>query len=169
MVEIVEAQLPNVMMLDTGVLIRALEPRHTDPKAPVCKALLEAALRSSRRILVAAPSITEIERVPPDLAERTPLPRTRNVVVVALDDRAALEAARVMTRDDLKDVVVGERLVAKFDALIVGCALRWAAGVLVTLDGELARRYRLETSEKLRIVDPYSFVSPSPLLPFPAR
>ncbi len=87
--------LPNVALVDTGVLMRALGHKPDDPRSEACTEFVAAMIAAKKRLLIAAPTFAEMERGEPDLgAEAVPLPRTRLVIVVPFDDVAARELAR---------------------------------------------------------------------------
>jgi predicted nucleic acid-binding protein len=137
--------LPSSMMLDTGVLLRALGHRPTDAKSAVCRDLLTEAVARGRRILVAAPSLAEITRGRPETgATPHPVPRSRNLVVVAFDQRAAEVAGAKLPIDVLREFANQDGVpltYLKYDALIVASAVRWGAACLVTVDAKMKARY----------------------------
>jgi predicted nucleic acid-binding protein len=164
-------KLANTMLFDTGVVIRALGHRPSDPRSPLCRELLRVALHHNKRILIAAPTIAELVRGAPEAgAEPDPLPNTRNVVVVAFDQLAAVRCGKelpiTILREHADAAEDGTKLShLKYDALVVGCALRWRADMLVSLDRRMAGRFGL----LLSIREPEHLVSKAPLLPFPGH
>ena len=124
--------LPERCLVDTGVLIRALRQR-SDDEAPACVAFFDAMVSSSgRRMLVAAPTVAEMLRGNPQ-----PLPRTRSLLVVPFDSRAAELLGTEMPVDVLRVHRAHDQLplsYLKYDAMIVACARRWEADCIVALD-----------------------------------
>jgi hypothetical protein len=135
-----EQMIPERVLVDTGVMIRALESSHWTPdnqRGLDCREFWEAALsRRSRRLLVAAPSVTELLLKPPG----TDLPRHRQVEPVSFDFVAAQVLARYVPQAVIqskkgsftKDAI-------RYDALIVACAKRHNASAVVSLDNLLMR------------------------------
>ena len=130
-------KLPDVALVDTGVLIRALGQRSDDPRAPVCVAFWEEMLRKGNTILIAAPTVTEVTRsldYPP-----LPVPSVPNVIVVAFDREAAVMLAKKFPEQVIRNLA-GKIPIdyIRYDALIAACAIRYKA-TLVTLDGSLTK------------------------------
>lgn len=128
-------RLPPRAMVDTGVLIRALGQRASDPRASLCKEFWDQMLRLGREILISAPTVTEVSRsskFPP-----LPIPSVRNVTVVGFDRRAAMILAEKFP-DQVLRAQAGSLPIdyIRYDALILACAIRYEA-TLVTLDGPL--------------------------------
>ncbi|PRQ07838.1 type II toxin-antitoxin system VapC family toxin [Enhygromyxa salina] len=133
MVDIDPESLPARCLVDTGVLIRSLgqfEDEHTQ----VCRAFFEQMIVKGQRMLVAAPSIAEMLRGQPQ-----PLPRTKSLIPVAFDSRAAevlgLEIPVAVLRSE-SSITGHSRTYLKYDAMIVACAKRWGATCIVALDGD---------------------------------
>jgi predicted nucleic acid-binding protein len=130
--------LPYSALLDTSVLVPALggKIRHSDD--PLSVAFFEAMVGTHRRVLIAAPSVAELMRKSP----ASLIPRTRTVVVVDFDRIAAEQLGRDFPADSLRSI--RDQLkpsldrvsldYIKFDALIVACAKRHGASVLITTD-----------------------------------
>jgi len=125
-------ELPARVLVDTGVILRWLDPAKDD-RAPACAELVDTLLHERREVLVAAPSVAEVLRFGPGTA----VPHRRGLTVVSFDDEAArvvgsklpFSALEVM---NVETGVSKSRL--KFDALIVACAIRHKASVVVSLD-----------------------------------
>ncbi len=120
------ALLPSRPLLDSGVVIRALEhesPKFVgDPRTQACRELWVELLRSSSDVLIAAPSLTEY-LIGPD---PKPFPRTKRVIVVSFDERAASQLAHWAGREVLVDTAKtgAPRDYIRYDAMIVACAKR---------------------------------------------
>ena len=130
-------------MLDTGVLIRALGHRPSDPQGAVCRRLFDSTIKAGHHVLVAAPSVTEIMRWAKHPVDAV-IPCIQQVMVVSLDYQAAALAGSALPMAALKALSadLGRSLTClKFDALIVGCALRAKADTLVTLDQAMRRKF----------------------------
>lgn len=131
-IEIDASLLPEKCLLDTGVLIRALGQR-SDSDASACQAFFDAMVASNgKRMLVAAPTVAEMLRGHPQ-----PLPRTRSLLVVPFDLRAAELLGTEMPIEVLKTQRIDTNLplsYLKYDAMIVACAKRWDAECIVALD-----------------------------------
>lgn len=138
-------KLPRRLLFDTGVLLRALRHKPGDPRSPLCQALLDAVLKArTTKLLIAAPSITEITRGTSDPgAEPREVPRERHVVVVPFDQTAAVLLGHELPYHMLQTLNVEGYSASflKYDALIVGCALRWKADAIVSLDTKMATRF----------------------------
>jgi len=135
-IEIDPTTLPQRALVDTGVLIRALGERPSDPNSPVCEAFWTAMLENSRELLIAAPSLAEMIRQ----EGKGSFPRRRGVEVVAFDDRAAQELGRRFPERVLqleRDATSLPKHYIKYDALIVACAIRHKATHVITLDGPM--------------------------------
>jgi predicted nucleic acid-binding protein len=125
--------LPNRCLVDTGVLIRALG-QFQDEHAQVCRDFFDEMIVHDKRMLVAAPSIAEMLRGQPQ-----PLPRTKCLVPVAFDSRAAELLGLEIPVDVLRShssATGHSRTYLKYDAMIVACAKRWEAECIVALDGD---------------------------------
>ncbi len=132
-------RLPAQVLLDTGVLIRALGQRPQDPNAPACIELWDALIAKSRDIYIAAPSIAELLRFGLPLH----VPLVSQVRVVAFDRVAAEECAKYFKYVDFQNASANSGLPVtyyKYDALISACALRAKVKTIVSLDDKLATR-----------------------------
>lgn len=125
--------LPARCLIDTGVLIRALG-QFQDDDAAVCRDFFDEMIACGQRMLIAAPSIAEMLRGRPQ-----PLPRTKSLIPVAFDVRAAellgLEIPVAVLRSE-SSMSGHSRTYLKYDAMIVACAKRWAAECIVALDND---------------------------------
>ena len=131
-------KLPPRALIDTGVLIRALGQKATDPRSKVCKDFWDAMLVAKRQILIAAPTITETTRSTDFPA--LPPPSVPNVLVVAFDLQAALICAQKFPEQVVKNEQKETGLFLsylRYDALILACAIRYSA-VLVTLEAPMS-------------------------------
>lgn len=149
--EIDAARLPKSALLDTTVLIRALGDRPNDPQAPLCRELFETMIANKLDVLIAAPTLAEIYR---GGGSGKPPPQLAQFCIVSFDD----EAARILgTRFPQLSLVNFQKSTGdplsyyKYDALIVACAVRHRADVLVSLDSQMRT---LATSVQLRAVAP---------------
>lgn len=124
--------LPETCLVDTGVLIRALWQRNDD-ETPACHAFFDAMLSAvGRLMLVAAPTVAEMLRGNPQ-----PLPRTRSLLVVPFDLRAAELLGAEMPVEVLRAHRAHDEVplsYLKYDAMIVACARRWEADCIIALD-----------------------------------
>jgi len=136
--------LPFVALIDTSVFALRLGHKPTDPNAAACVDFCDRMARSgSRRLFVAAPTITEVTRY-----KGKEVPLVPGISVVAFDERAATllgmklpALALAEWRDDLPARTVA---CLKYDALIVGCALRIPNCAFVSMDkGQLALATRV--------------------------
>jgi predicted nucleic acid-binding protein len=125
--------LPARCLVDTGVLIRALS-QFDDKQAAVCRDFFDAMVACGKQMLLAAPVIAEVLRGRPQ-----PLPRTKSLIPVAFDSRAAeilgLEIPVAVLRSE-SPKSGHSRTYLKYDAMIVACAKRWAAECIVALDDD---------------------------------
>ncbi len=162
-VDIDRTKLPPSAMLDSSVLIPALGSKTRRTDDPLCRPLFEAMVTARRPVLIAAPSAAEFFRRSPTTA----IPRTATVRVVPFDLQAAEILGTKFPPDVLKtwaDATKRPLHYVKYDALIVACAVRHRAAVLVTTDGAqktLAASVGLEVrsptdygSAQLRLPDP---------------
>jgi hypothetical protein len=148
--------LPQSALLDSSVLVPALggKVRPTDDAAS--GPLFNAMVQARRSVLIAAPSVAEILRKSPPSA----IPRTKGVIVVPFDRPAAELLGTKFPIDILKrvrDEFTSSRAkpgpwldYIKFDSMIVSCAVRHGAAVLVTTDigqQKLAAKVGLLTRE----------------------
>jgi predicted nucleic acid-binding protein len=151
--------LPERIMLDSGVVIRALEhdnpSRRDDPRLFDCRELWMRALRESRVLL---PPFVVLEVLAS--GESPPLPLVRAVEHVPFSYQAAEQIAkkagsdvkRRAAKDAARDGKRGKkpRSVVSHGALIVGTAAFHGADVLVTLDEDvkaLAKLARVPVAE----------------------
>lgn len=151
-------RLPEVALIDTGVLIRALGHKPEDARSPDAAAFFEAMICAKRRMLVAAPTLAELERGQPDRhAAPVPLPRTRYVIIVPFDEVAAVTLAKEFPMaiiTSAADETGLSRSQIKYDALIAACAIRHGATCIVSLDEKaMKRRY----GTKLPVLQPRDF------------
>ena len=131
------AVLPDRIMLDSGVIIRALEhsnpARKGDPRVADCRTLWERALREARVLM---PPFVVLEVLAGDGAPPQ-FPVVKSVEHVAFSYQAA-EKMAAWAGADIRKRLAREtntaRRVVNYDALIVGTAAFYAADVLVTLD-----------------------------------
>lgn len=125
--------LPRRALLDTGVVMRALGDRPSDPDSPICRELFEAMLAVGADILIAAPTLAEMLRKDPT---KDP-PRTSNIIVVPFDQGAAralglaFPHANMVALRDASGLHIGYW---KFDAMIAACALRHRADAIIAID-----------------------------------
>lgn len=123
-------------MLDTSILVAALDKREEEHSA-LCAELFDGLLaRKSRVTLIAPHSVAELLHGP----SKTKLPRTRQVLVVSFDELAA----QILGEDFPSDVLkLWERANGtprgyyKYDALILASAKRHRASYLLTLDDNM--------------------------------
>lgn len=150
------AALPDTCLVDTGVLIRALRQR-SDDETPACHAFFDAMVDSGvSRMLVAAPTVAEMLRGNPQ-----PLPRTRSLLVVPFDLRAAELLGAEMPVEVLRAHGAHDALplsYLKYDAMIVACAQRWDADCIVALDTD---HVRLARHVGMPVVHPRAFARPT--------
>lgn len=134
------ATLPERLMLDSGVVIRALEhanpARKGDPRVADCRSLWERALRECRILM---PPFVVLEVLAGDSASPR-FPIVSSVVHVAFAYQAAERMAK-WAGPDAKKRLAREtktaRRIVSYDALIVGTAAFHEAEVLVTLDADV--------------------------------
>jgi predicted nucleic acid-binding protein len=130
--------LPYSALLDTSILVPALGGKVRSTDDPLSAPFFAAMVKTQRRVLIAAPSVAELMRK----ASNAAIPRTRGVVVVDFDRIAAEHLGRDFppnvlksVRDELKPSLEKVSLdYIKFDAMIVACAKRHNASVLITTD-----------------------------------
>jgi predicted nucleic acid-binding protein len=153
--------LPLSAAIDTGVFMRGLlGDRPDEPRSPMCKAFCDAMIEAGRTLFVAAPFIAEVTRYK---GER--IPRRRGVVVVPFDDVAAEQLGLRLPMAKLqamKSSTVLPLTYLKYDALILACAIRCRAAVLVAIDGDhdkLARAtgFDVSTPEAFQQTQPTLF------------
>lgn len=128
--------LPYRALLDTGVVIRALRERD-DMEAKLCQDLWDLMASSQREILIAAPSLAEITRG----GGKGP-PRVRGIEVVSFDLVCAEVLGARLPQSLLKTAATAaDEPVSyyKYDALIIACAIRHRADMIISLDARLIR------------------------------
>lgn len=128
------ALLPPNALIDTGVFIRFLGHQPNESITPLCKAFCDAMIDNQRPLYIAAPTIAEVTRYTGNR-----LPRTRGLVVVPFDDRAAELLGLNMPMAKIHETSSASglsRTYLKYDAMIAACALRAKAMALVALDGD---------------------------------
>lgn len=130
--------LPLIALLDSDVLIGALGGVARDHKDVVAKEFWEAMLKEGRRLLIAAPTLTEVTRgskYPP-----LRIPSTRQIKVVPFDH----EAARILAKQFPETVITNRmadgifRDYLRYDAMILACAIRFKA-TFVTAEAPLSK------------------------------
>jgi hypothetical protein len=129
-------RLPVTAMVDTMVLRLALDTTSTDVRAVPSQQFLDAMEGAGRPVFVAAPSIAEILQ----WAGHQGPPLTELVQTLAFDLTAANLLGERLPADLLKEARHprgGSRLVYKYDAMILACAMRWGMETLLTYDGYL--------------------------------
>jgi len=153
------ALLPSRALIDSGVFLRFLGHRPQDAETPICVALCRAMIASKRDLLVAAPTLAEVTRKSGDK-----IPRTHGVTVVPFDDRAAEVLALRMPMARLHELKTDSRTMTylKYDSMIVACAVRGRADVIVTLDRDLAKLAK----GLIRVEHPSDFESKQTRFPF---
>jgi len=145
--------LPPTAMVDTGVFMRGvLAHRPDDPESPLCKAFCDAMIDAGRQLFVSAPTIAEITR-----HQGQRVPRVQGISVVPFDERAAefLGLHLPMTKlHEAKDATGVSMPYFKYDSMILACALRSRAPVIVTLDGG---HHTLAKATTLKVEHPKSY------------
>lgn len=122
------------MALDASVLIASrnvMEAAH-----PHCRQLWYAMIQEGTNVLIPAPALAEFIR-PPGI---TPPPRVDRVEIVAFDEDAAILLAKNMPPDVFYATGPNrtfKKHIAKYDAMIIACAIRHRADCLVTLDTDM--------------------------------
>lgn len=161
------ALLPSRVMLDTNVLSFIHDPPTGRVEEAPSKELWDALVAHKRDILLAAPTLAEYVR------RGIKVPQVRGVEVISFDSRAAMALGTGLPMTVLKQVqnqggVPMTHL--KFDALILACAVRGRADVLVTYDSDMAKLQAGAVGAdfgRLRIVTPafFQMVAPPPAPP----
>lgn len=122
-------------LLDTNVLIYALDGGTKHPDHKLARALVDALAEKKIRVLVAAPSFAEFQM---KMASR-PMPLGQILEVVPFDHDAARLLAEKLPIDHLKqfgpppNTPFGKHLL-KYDSMIVACAARFRASCLISTD-----------------------------------
>lgn len=129
------AKLPEKMLFDTGILIRALGARQEEFISPACVAIFKEMTKkgSGRSVIVAAPTVAELLRHPSPLS----VPVHKQVIVVSLDGPGAKKLGEVAPETFLVDhsrAFSQSHHYVKYDALIVACGSRAKATAAVSLD-----------------------------------
>jgi predicted nucleic acid-binding protein len=153
--------LPLLALIDTGVFIRRLGDQPECADTPACIEFCDRMAALNRRIFVAAPTIAEVTRI-----RGAAPPRVRNIITVAFDEVAAEELGRLMPMSELRSCLAKHygcrQNHIKYDALIVGCALRIPGVAFVGLDDkqlQLARAVRLDAHR------PHEYLAEGPRSP----
>lgn len=148
------AALPASAAFDSSTLVPALRgPMATDD--PASAKMFDAMVASGLSVLIPAPVAAEIFRRSPTTA----IPRVRAVRVVAFDHAAA----EVLGRSFPPEVLTAFRGASKkplhyfkYDAMIVACAVRHRAAVLVSTDDD---QRRLAQRAGLAVARPSDYLS----------
>lgn len=147
------------LLLDTGVVLRALGEADSDPRRALCLDLVRKALKHDVMVMVAAPTLAEILRHRRGTPDRLAPPLAQGIVTVAFDAEAASFCGANFQMTAINDAEIalktGQKGFLKYDALVISCAARWRAKTVVTLDSKLKRR--LASSIHLEIVEPTAF------------
>lgn len=125
-------------LLDTNILIFALRGANSHPDAKLARDLFDFMVAKSVRILVAAPSLGEMNLGP----SKVKFPRGAIIEVVPFDADAAnwmgdhLPAKTLNEFSDpyKKAGAPGSKHFIKYDAMIVACAARAKASCIITTD-----------------------------------
>lgn len=155
--------LPNAALVDSSVLIPALDLKRRGHEVNICRAFWDAMVAAKRRIVIAAPSISELLRGRPP----TYVPRVPSVEIVPFDELAAITLGTVMPADLLKrvrDKVHGPLAYYKHDALIVACGIRRKVDCIVTTDAPMAG---LGQALNIKVATPTHFLKKQVLIQFP--
>jgi len=148
--------LPSRVLIDTGVLIRALGQRPKDPRSKPCRSFFEAMIHVKGQMLISAVSIAEMIRKDP--SSSSAIPRTKSIMVVAFDARAGQILGERFPMATLVEARgPGGTLLDYFhyDALIVACAIRHGAHSIVSLDGGMAK---LGAKVGIKVEEPDAFL-----------
>lgn len=152
-----DGNIPPCVLVDTCVLIRAL-----DRQEPESRAFLERASNEGIRLLVTALSLAEFE-LPRGGNPSTPLPRIFGMEIVPFDMATSNIYTRYMSLDGIKNAVAAgtNRHIFKFDSMIVACGVRHRADCVVSTDDGIKK-----VCEKFSIPfrDLQSFHRPPPRL-----
>lgn len=137
-------ELPFAALIDTSVFLCRIGDKPDDEHCQACIDFCNRMFKAGRTVFVAAPTITEVTR-----HKGKELPRVPKIVVAAFDAIAATELGKRMPMSELRGLKdsSGRGLgYIKYDALIVGCALRIPSCAFVGMDGTqlaLAKRVGL--------------------------
>ncbi len=124
--------LPFFAMIDTSVFLCRVGDKSCDAEAPACIDFCNRMVKGGRRLYVSAPTITEVTRF-----KGIAVPKVQGITVIAFDTIAATELGMKMPIEALKkwrDEMGREFGHIKYDALIVGCALRVPGCAFVGMD-----------------------------------
>ena len=150
-------KLPSVCVVDTGVLLLALNQRAHRADSAICRALWKALLtperlRNGARVLLPAPAIAELVR---GTSKQDP-PKVAGVFVAPFTARTARFLGQYLSTS-LIETVVGEthlpRAYVKYDALIAATAIA-ADATLIALDGWF---HRHSSTWPIKVKTPYDF------------
>jgi hypothetical protein len=129
-----------------------LGDRPHEPESPLCKAFCDEMINMNRRIYVAAPTLAEVIRY-----QGQRVPRYQSIVVVPFDDRAAeiLGLHLPMARLHQSKLASGSSVsYLKYDSMIMACAIRSGAAVLVTMYSD---HHPLAHLTSIRVEHPKAF------------
>ncbi len=145
---------PRVFVLDASVLIGATEEPIGEKQ--LCREVLQIAAKHKMRALSPAPVFAEVNLRP----DADPIPLLHVFTVVPFDRKAALAVSRLpaSTLKATKGAGGVPWHYIKYDAMIVGCAARFNATHIFTLD---KRKDMLVPAEKLgiEVVQPSEFLA----------
>jgi predicted nucleic acid-binding protein len=125
-------------LLDTNVLIFALDGGKKHSDHALARALFDAMAEKKMRVLVAAPSFAEFQ-MRPGVKD---LPIGPLIEVVPFDHDAAKVLAKSLPLDHLKTIgyappgTANARSCLKYDSMIVACAARHQASCIISTDEE---------------------------------
>ncbi|MGB1274795.1 MAG: hypothetical protein ACPG77_03510, partial [Nannocystaceae bacterium] len=105
--------------------------------AKSCRMFWDSMLDAKNQILIAAPTLAEVLRGNP----KTKIPSTRSIRVIPFDRKAAELLGHklpvTLTKTAAKESGFSHTYF-KYDAMIVACAKRWGAEVIIALDSDHA-------------------------------
>jgi predicted nucleic acid-binding protein len=142
-IEIEPSKLPDVCVLDAGVMMLALNQRVYRDDSPTCRALWRALVNRDRlaagaRVLIPAPALAELIR---GTSKQEP-PRMRGIFIAPFTSRTARSLSQHIP-EALIETQIGEsklpRAYLKYDALIAATAISSEA-TLIALDGWFHRQ-----------------------------
>jgi len=151
-------KLPAVCVLDTGVLLLALNQRVNRPDSAVCRALWKALLATNRlrdgaRVLIPAPAIAELVR---GTTHQEP-PKVPGVFIAPFTARTARFLGQHLSTTLIEAVVAADRVpraYVKYDSLIAATAIA-ADATLIALDGWF---HRASGAWPIAVKNPNDFV-----------